>query len=854
MKKVKILLALVLAVSMILPSGIVAMAETTEVAAVFNETDEVVGISCFEELQEALNNASTTEGQVTKITLAQDIEITDPSHVIVNIAGTEDAWKNVEIDGNDFEIKQVYLRRNWPENASTNKGMFVVTYSNVTFKNITVDTNYGGDGKGESNANSYENNLYAKNAVVVLESGATLKNGGPFGSSKGTAVGLMGDATFEMKTGSKITGAMCYGDTSTSSTIYINGANNRFIMNGGEISGNTSGKSGLIYAKHDANTGTEVILNSGSIINNTYKGAVYEAGTTNYTNYKGNQAKAIRFDGNGGISLEIGGDMVIEESIFLDKSHKKISVTSKLNNPIQIDEYWAPATLAVGKDYTLTAEDAAKFVFENGTRKVYLDPTANAIMCIAVDAAIPEGGIVPNGTPEGYIGVSNLDELKEAIAGASTDSSVITKIFLNDSISLSGDLAITGTEASRKYIEIDGNNKTIKLTTGVAIYPEYRSAGGGVVKVSYADVVFKNLTIDANFGGDGNSTSNSKYANCLGLKNGKVVLESGAVLKNGGPFGSSKGTAAGLMGDSYLEMKESSKITGAMCYGDTSTSSTIYIYGADNKFIMNGGEISGNTSGKSGLIYANHDSSTGTEVILNSGSIINNTYKGAEYAEGEANYVTYKGNQPKAIRFNGNGGINLEISGDMVIEESIFLDKEHKKINVTSKLSNPIQIDEYWVPATLAVGKDYTLTAQDASKFVFEKGTKKVYLDPTANAIMCIAEDADIPEGGVAEDSTTEDYYIMNESIANGVATFTLRSYKANTISGKAIVTLFNDGRPVAAEIHAEDISLGTNGTAYVKVTLPKDTTELAGLKARVFIWENLTNIVPQVKCLEKQY
>ncbi len=411
MKKFKNILGVIISVSMFLsiitPTGVVSASDNN---AVFTETDEIVGISNAEELKEAIANASTDSAIATKIALTSDISFGEAGNVYLNIEGTTGEWKYIEIDGNGHSFILTKTRQIYPETGGGNKGLVVVRYADVTFRDITIDANYGGDGIATT---GYANPLCVLGGKVTLDDGAILTKGGAFGSSEGTALGLMGGATFEMNTGSKITEALCNGDSATSSTIYLSGADNRFIMNGGEISGNTSGKSGLFYAKSGSYTGNEIILNSGSIINNTYKGAVYTEAESNYATYKGNQPKAIRLDGDATFNLEISGDMVIEESIFLDKSHKRINVTSELKNPIQIDEYWVPTIVAVGKDYTLTAKDAAKFVFSGGTKKVYLDPAENAIKSLNINLPIPSGGIAPS---------------SDAEWDASTGSGLLTKI------------------------------------------------------------------------------------------------------------------------------------------------------------------------------------------------------------------------------------------------------------------------------------------------------------------------------------------------------------------------------------------------------------------------------------------
>ncbi len=269
------------------------------------------------------------------------------------------------------------------------------------------------------------------------------------------------------------------------------------------------------------------------------------------------------------------------------------------------------------------------------------------------------------------IQVATVEELKSALANASTDFTNPTRIELTADITTTSSIEIYGTESARKYIELSGAY-SIKYTGStefwcyIAITDSSKNHRRGVVIVENADVTLKDVTIDA---------GSNKAANCLYVGTGANVTMNGSAVLTGGKLGNSKGTAVGIDGGSFT-MNDNASITGCICSSSSGQTALMYLYN-NGTFTMNGGSITDNNTGSGGIIYASYFGGTYSvgNVILNKGTISNNTWNGTD------KFVISKSDQ---------AAVTDMVVGDVTLDGKLTY-KANYKVSALSGLKSVIQ-------------------------------------------------------------------------------------------------------------------------------------------------------------------
>ncbi len=327
-----------------------------------------VSVSTESALKNEIDSAPT-DGTEKVITLTADIEAT----ATITIKG----GRNIVLKGNYTIKKKV-----------NNENAFIQLYeaSKLTIEDVTIDMNAAALDKG-GRAIGIEGGSKA-----TLKGSATIKDGQT--KNDDSVIYLNnGKSIFQMEDDSKITGfTPKSGATETSIVTYYFGG--QFIMNGGEISGNTivdkavtsnTTSGGIISVANDTpGLGNSVIaeFNGGKIVNNTWTGAknnfVFEQGIPNNSEkrgvwYRGTKIKGVLRPATGGndvvhIGAPIDGKLGIYRPVNADGS-----TDADLDG---IADYYSNVVAEGVDSYTLDAEDMANLYF--------YDPTGNDnyILCL----------------------------------------------------------------------------------------------------------------------------------------------------------------------------------------------------------------------------------------------------------------------------------------------------------------------------------------------------------------------------------------------------------------------------------------------------------------------------------------
>ena len=173
-------------------------------------------------------------------------------------------------------------------------------------------------------------------------------------------------------------------------------------------------------------------------------------------------------------------------------------------------------------------------------------------------------------------------------------------------------------------------DKTITLTSNSGHrYSITRGSGctGTLLNVTNGSVTLTNVTID---GGKSGSDFLVKVGD--GSNNPSLTLGDGATVQNGTGGGILLGVGKELSGKGKLTIQDGAKVTGnsngKVWISDTESTTVggIQIFGGNTTFVMNGGEISGNSANWAGGINVVYNSSGSAQI--NGGTIKNNTAGG----------------------------------------------------------------------------------------------------------------------------------------------------------------------------------------------------------------------------------
>lgn len=419
-------------------------------------------ITTVDGLNNAIASSSGTAATPTLITI-------DASGISVGAAITVDN-KHVKITGGTLTRDAAY-RGNLIE---VKKG------GSLTLESITMDGN-----KANASGGCLIN---LNNAALVLEDGATLTNnngsainigyhfngfssvtmnGGVIGNNVAENGGAIkdtdGNTVITIK-GGKITDNIANG-TDTNSTygggIYSNG---KLIIEGGEITGNSvpNGRGGGIFKTG----GKEKVftVTGGTISGNTARTDA-EKGDDVYVNQ---------------CAFTLGGSANIPDGLYLKlgENYSTFTIASALEHPVEIEAIYnhptAGTMVASGaSDYTITAEDLAKFSYKGGAFGFALE---NNQIKLAEKPA-PVWAASGKGTEASPYIIETYDQLAGFAANVSGTGDYVSEantfegqyIKLSDSFPATSGTATAltaaiGTSSSNSFKgHFDGNGKTVAL-------------------------------------------------------------------------------------------------------------------------------------------------------------------------------------------------------------------------------------------------------------------------------------------------------------------------------------------------------------------------------------------------------
>ena len=315
MKKRMIPATLMICAIILLMIGVVACAQAASVTT-------------WAELQNTINSASTDSQNPTEITLTQSLT-----------AGARD--KDLELTGKAviLDLNGYTLDRGLSQAAADYSGN-VITLMKHSF--LTIKDNAGGGKITGGNAIDDGGGIFVLDSTLIMEGGYISNNKT---NNNGGGVYLF-DSTFEMRGGAITQNeAGGYGGGG----VFIDD-NSGFTMSGGSIAHNSAARGGGVCTDDYAT----LTLTGGSIMQNNHGGVYAYFGCTFTVSGK----PVIKDNTDGSVIRNITlfeGNRIWPNPIY-------INVNGALSDGAVLPVYrGVGATVAVGKSYTLTAADAAKF-------------------------------------------------------------------------------------------------------------------------------------------------------------------------------------------------------------------------------------------------------------------------------------------------------------------------------------------------------------------------------------------------------------------------------------------------------------------------------------------------------------
>lgn len=518
------------------------------------------------------------------------------------------------------------------KNNTVSQSSNLMVYGGGAYSMGTVTLNSGSSIKNNTVTLSYAS---AAAGVGIMNDGGTLTiDGGASidgntsntisASTSALGVGVYNSGTCNLKDGS-ISGnrnnIQTSGSANSAGVYNITGT---FNMSGGTISNNSISPGATVYGAGIYKNSGVLNLTGGTISGNTLRGTigwtrgagVYVGGTTTSS------------------KLNIGGSIVIKNNsangqdsdLYLANSSTAaawINVTSALTGGassigVVLKTEANGYAGIVGSSYTLTESDLAAFSYENTGAYLFALSTAT-------NKIITSSTTYPGGT----VSVSNESELRNALFYASTDSSSVTNILLENDITVYDPLilaagryaTITSDPASGKVYEVkaDGEFKTNTLNvygslalSDVTCNANKLSCCAGYVYTNGKLVINDGTTLEGAYG-----SANSTYG--LGIQTGaSVTMNGGLITGNSNDYISAIGVG---VYDAGTFTMHGGTISGNTGTGIRSYGGGVYITGSTAAMTFDGGTISGNTAAKGGGIYNN----AGTLTISGTASVDGNT-------------------------------------------------------------------------------------------------------------------------------------------------------------------------------------------------------------------------------------
>ena len=445
------------------------------------------------------------------------------------------------------------------------------------------------------------------NAAASLTLGENITLQGRTQPSAGAAVNNT-NGTFRMLSGSRITGHRT--NATAGGTVQINGADARFIMEGGIIEGNNNNSSGTTTA-----TGGVYFMNGafsmtgGSITGNTQGGTeasdVY-FGPTVAANYNTSSFEIsgsanigeLRLNANStsvGATVSIGAAGWTGEITTLNLRGNIIAIATALS-------YWAGRTAPIFNN--ITAAQVARiglgeFISSINTRQAIGD--THYINASGVLTVLPDSAVVVNGVP--------FDNLTLALASTTAAGTYLIDVLVDQELApqtLTGSgRNITIASPSGAEVQLSANGRLFTVNSGVTL-----TLGGGITLRGRSG---NNAPLITNSGGtliiDGATiTGNQSTGEGTGVygTSGSITMKSGTISFNT--------TTGGGGGGVTLNGNVTFRMEGGTITDNSSNAEGGGICGFNNPIvIMTGGIIQRNTAGTvSAGVFTNSGSFTKT--------------------------------------------------------------------------------------------------------------------------------------------------------------------------------------------------------------------------------------------------
>jgi len=366
----------------------------------------------------------------------------------------------------------------------------------------------------------------------------------------------LNEGTFIMKNGSKITGHT----TSQASTVYA-GYSSTFIMEGGEISNNTSnynGSSGGVYVGFNATftVGGSAVVSGNKKSDGTPSNVYLSNGQyITLSNPQYGMNISVQTATADGIILQTGATSTIASYFHADEADKRVLLS---DNRLVISDFYARVTAYA----TATADVIIDVPYNLTLPDIVTVPGNNSTLTIKS----PSGGsnILTQGMPD-----SNGSGLFIVENGAKL-------VFQN--ITIDGNKDATNSNMPLVSVKTGG---TFTLKNGAVLMNNRAMSGGGV----YVD------------GGTFNMESGEIYMNTASTFHGGggVYVNSGTFIMTGGSISFNNATVGdGNGGGVYVAGGTFTMSDGEIINNTATSSSGVFV---NSIFNMNGGRVSDNTAG-----------------------------------------------------------------------------------------------------------------------------------------------------------------------------------------------------------------------------------------------------------------
>ncbi len=358
---------------------------------------------------------------------------------------------------------------------------------------------------------------------------------------------------------------------------------------------------------------------------------------------------------------------------------------------------------------------------------------------------------VLEGADTSQVSVSTEEQLRDAIAAASTDSENPTTINLLNDIEVTTTSTTNGNlQFEGKYIIFKGGHDIIKANKAPSKVSWTGPGGSGFIIVDGGEVTFDGVGIDLNIDDDRSNGGRAFYVHTTA---GSKITVKNAVIKDGGFEKDTQGNewqigmVAFINQTGTFVLGENTEVTGFVNgSGEPKGKSSLFAISNDwqtngtGTLEIDGAEVYGNTINGYGLIYGFTDS----KYILKKGYFHDNT-------------------NPSGYDLYTEGKGNITISGEMQLEGAVR--SENGTVTITSALLYPLTIERssltglktsemassqtyegYYGDAVASGNANYNLRANDLTKLEYADETKKLYIDTTPNSYGNVyVQEADLP-------------------------------------------------------------------------------------------------------------